>query len=293
MYKEFYRFNWLPFEATPDPRFYYASEQHREALAAIEYTIRLRKGVVLITGEIGSGKTTVGCMMCKNCGDQGSIIQIVPRHCSGVDLLRQVLRNVQISAEPDEGYPILIERLQAYLADQMRQHKPVVLFVDEAQSLCDDALEELRVLSNLNTPDQKLIQVVLVGHPELRQRIRRPQYDALRQRIVLAKQLKPFSAEETASYIAHRLATASIDPQDVQAQFSSGAIREIHRVTEGVPRLINITCDNCLLLGSVRQTKQITPAMVHQVIQDMVPRFDDTAGSSDGQPSTLSLAGNF
>ena len=293
MYKTFYHLNWRPFEATPDPRFFFASEQHREALAAVEYTIRMRKGIVLVTGEIGSGKTTVGHMMCKSCGDQASILQIVPRHCNGIELLKQVLRHVQLPAQPNEAYATLIERLGVYLTDQARRHRPVVLFVDEGQSLCDDALEELRVLSNLNTADQKLIQVVLIGQPELRQRIRRPEYDAMRQRIVLAKQLHPFQQEETQAYITHRIATASIERQNPRVVFADEAVQEIHRVSGGVPRLINITCDNCLLLGSVRQIKQITPTIVHRVIQDMVPRFEDTTQPNYDDSSTLSLAGNL
>lgn len=292
MYHEFYHLHALPFEATPDPRFFFASEQHREALAAIEYTIRMRKGIVLVTGAIGSGKTTVGQVMCQKCAERATIVQIIPRHNNGVDLLRQVLRSVNVPHDPDRDYPKMMDQLRVYLTDQARQHRPVVLFVDEAQSLSDDALEELRMLSNLNTAQQKLIQVVLIGQPELRQRIRQPQYDPLRQRIVLAKQLRPFLADETAKYIHHRLGAASTDPCDVRVTFTGGALREIHRVTGGVPRLINVACDNCLLLGMVRQERQITSAMVQHVIEDMVPRFDDSSARGDHH-STLSLAGNF
>jgi len=293
MYEQFYNFNQLPFEATPDPRFFFSSEQHREALAAIEYTIRMRKGIALITGEIGSGKTTVGHMMRKNCKNLSSIVEIVPRHSNGKELLIQVLRHVQQPAELSEDYAALTERLKAYLAEQSRQNQPVVLLVDEAQSLSDDALEELRVLSNLNTPNQKMIQVLLIGQPELRQRIRRPEHDSLRQRIVLAKQLSPFTNKETSDYIKHRIGTASIDPKNLQVTFGDGAVREIYRISEGLPRLINILCDNCLLLGFVRQERQITAPMIHRVNQDMVPRFDDKNVTDGGHESNLSLAGNF
>ena len=293
MYQEYFKLNSLPFENTCDPRFFFASEQHREALAAIEYSIRLRKGIVLVTGDVGSGKTTVGRVMCDNCGDRATIVHVISRRHNGEDLLKQILRCVNLPATDKDSYATMLERLRGYLTDQVVRQQPVVLFVDEAQNLHDDALEELRLLSNLDTPNQKLVQVVLVGQPELRQRIRQTAYDALRQRIAMAKQLHPFEHEETSDYIAHRLGIASIDPQDIRVHFSPGAIREIHRVTGGIARLINVVCDNCLLLGFVKETRQIDTAMVHQVIQDMVPRFDDTPHVNDRSTSTFSLAGNF
>ena len=293
MYNNFYHLNSRPFENTAQPRFFYNSEQHREALAAIEYTIRMRKGIVLITGEIGSGKTTVGRMMCQRCGDQATIVEIVPRHDNGIELLRQILQSVELPAEREEDCFVLVERLQLFLIEQAQQHKPVVLFVDESQNLSDDAMEELRLLSNLESDNKKLLQIVLVGQPELRQQIRRSQYDALRQRIVMAKQLRPFELDETTQYITHRFNAASNDPKRVDLPFSPETIQEIHKAAHGIPRLINIVCDNCLLLGFVRRTNQITSTMVHQVIQDMVPRYETTPVESDVQGSNLSLAGNF
>jgi len=293
MYKDFYNLHSLPFENTPDQRFFYDSEQHREALSAIEYTIRLRKGLVLITGMIGSGKTTVGRMMCDTCGHQAQIVHIVPRHCSGIDLIRQVLRSLQVHTDAGEDYATMLEKLATCLNDKMQKRKPVALFIDEAQSLSDDALEELRLLCNLDTAQQKLIQVVLIGQPELRQRISQPRYEALRQRIVMAKQLRPLVLDETTGYIPHRLATASNDPRRVQVAFSPDAIKEIHQATGGIPRLINVACDNCLLLGFVREVRQITPQMVRQVIEDMVPRFNDTIQNRTEPQSTLSMAGNI
>ncbi len=294
MYQDFYHLHSLPFENTPDARFFFASEQHREALSAIEYTIRMRKGLVLITGDIGSGKTTVGCMMCETCGNRTHIVQLVPRHCTGIELMQQLLRTLHITTNPHEGYAGMLDRLAVYLNTQMERRKPVVLFIDEAQSLSDDALEELRLLSNLDTARQKLIQIVLIGQPELRQRISEHRYDALRQRIVMAKQLQPLAPEETAGYIRHRVKAASRDPRNIQAQFSDEALNEIHRLTGGVPRLINVACDNCMLLGFVREARCITPEMVHQVIEDMVPRFNDSqANEQAAQQQTLTLAGNL
>lgn len=290
MYLEFYHLASLPFENTPDPRFFFASEQHREALAAIEYTIRMRKGFALITGDIGSGKTTVGRIMCDRCGDQATIVQVLPGHHSSQSLLRQVLRSLGVTVNRRDDYGDMVERLRERLMDHLEQDRPVVLFVDEAQTLSDEALEALRLLGNLDTAVAKPIQIVLVGQPELRQRVRQPRHSALRQRIVMAKQLCPLQIEETGSYIMHRLRTATGGEHEPQVRFTPGAIREIHRITNGIPRLINVACDNCLLLGFVREVRDITPDMVHRVAEDMVPSFDEASAGQADQQLGLSLS---
>ncbi len=301
MYHKFYNFTLLPFENTPDPRFFYASEQHREALAAIEYTIRMRKGFVLITGDIGSGKTTIGRTMCERCADKARIVQVLHGHRENMGVLKQMLRALDIRIRKGDDHGRMLERLHEYLIEQLQESRPVVLFVDEAQTLSDEALEELRLLSNFDTATQKPVQVVLIGQPELRQRIRTPQLAALRQRVVMAKQLRPLNAVEVAAYLLHRLRAASADPRHVQVEFTEAAIRDLHQFTNGVPRLINVAADNCLLLGYVRETRQITPAMVRRVMEDMIPSFNDAGSSSpplgltgtdDARP-TLSLAGNL
>lgn len=271
MYHEFYNLRSLPFENTPDPRVFFASDQHREALAAIEYTIRMRKGYVLITGDIGSGKTTVGRTMCERCGPHATIVQVMHSHGDSDALLRQILRAMNVRFHNSDDHGRLLERLKHELYSQAAAQRPVVVLVDEAQTFSDAALEELRLLSNFDTPTQKLVQVVLVGQPELRQRILLPRFDALRQRIVVAKQLLPMSLDDTRAYIAHRLAAVSNDPKNVQPQFTEDAIAEVHRISGGIPRIINVACDNCLLLGFVRQSRQVTVAMVQRVEADMLP----------------------
>jgi type II secretory pathway predicted ATPase ExeA len=273
MYEAFYQMSCLPFENTPDPRFFYASDQHREALAAIEYTIRMRKGYVLITGGIGSGKTTVGRTMCDRCASTAQVIHLAHGSTSATELLRQLLRAMEVRFHRDDEHATLLEKLRKNLLARLQEKRPVVILVDEAQTLNDEALEELRLLSNFDTATRKLIQVVLVGHPELRKRLCDPRFEALRQRIVLAKQLQPLSPEDTKAYIQHRLRAASTDARNVRVSFSEGAIREIHRHSQGTPRLINFVCDNCLLLGFVREARQIDSSMVHTVIADMMPAF--------------------
>lgn len=293
MYHEFYHLRTLPFENTPDPRFFYASEQHREALAAIEYTIRMRKGFVLITGEIGSGKTTVGRTMCQRAADQATIVQVLHGHGDGFEMLRQIMRALKVPSRKGDDHGRALERLQAYLLQQASSRRPIVLFVDEAQTLSDAALEELRLLSNFDTATQKLIQVVLVGQPELRRRISSRRLDALRQRIAMSKQLTPMAEQETAAYIEHRLRAASVDPRQLRVQFTDDAVREIYQFTGGTPRLINFASDNCLLLGFVREVREITPAMVRRVIDDMLPSFEQTTEPAFYEKPQVSLAGNL
>lgn len=292
MYDQFYNFEVLPFENTSDPRFFYASEQHREAMAAIEYTIRMRKGIVLVSGDIGSGKTTVCRTICERLRHKATIALIMHGPSTGFELLRHILRTLSVPVRKDDDHPRLLQRMRHYLSQQATDNHPVVLFVDEAQTLCDEALEELRLLTNFDTSTQKLLQVVLMGQPELREHIRGPKMAALRQRIVMAKRLSPLNRQETADYIDHRIRAASLDTQNIRVSFKPEAVQAIYDYTGGIPRLINVACDNCLLLGYVRETRQIIPAIVQRVIDDMVPSFDITDWTSSPKPP-LSLAGNF
>jgi general secretion pathway protein A len=289
MYDTYYNFRTLPFENTPDPRFFYASEQHREALAAIEYTIRMRKGIVLVTGNIGSGKTTVGRTMLQRCSNDATIVRLVHGHRESSELIRHVLRSLHVKTRERDDHARLLERLEAYLHSQADANRPVVLFIDEAQTLSTEALEELRLISNFDTNTTKLLQLVLVGQPELRDHIASPKLSALRQRIVMAKQLRPLSIHDTANYIAHRLRAASNDPSHVTVSFSGEAISAMYDTTRGTPRLINVVCDNCLLLAFVKEQRRITPAMVRQVLEDMVPSFGAETTQSTDEPR-LSLA---
>lgn len=288
MYESFYNLQRPPFENTADPRFFYASEQHREALAAIEYTIRARKGIVLITGDVGSGKTTVGRTMLHRCRDQATVVQVVHGHGEGVELLRHVLRKIGVAFDDYDDHARLLERLEAHLIQQHELRKPVVLVVDEAQTLSDAALEELRLFSNFDTDTAKLIQLVLIGQPELRGRIAAPHLSALRQRIVMAKRLAPMNIADAANYIRHRIRAASTDPRLPGVAFTGQAVETIYAASNGTPRLINVICDNCLLLGFVKQARRITPEMVTHVVEDMVPSFDLPA--AEVGPTTLRLS---
>jgi general secretion pathway protein A len=291
MYEAFYRFERLPFENTPDPRFFYASEQHREALAAIEYTIRLRKGIVLVTGDIGSGKTTVGRTMLQRCGNQATIVQLLHGHQTGGELIRHILRALDVTVEQGDDHTRMLERLNHHLLEQNRRGRPVVLFIDEAQTLSDAALEELRLISNFDTDTAKLLQLILVGQPELRDRIASPAMSPLRQRIVMSKQLRPLSIHDTAGYIAHRIRAASSDKDNIGVSFAGDAIQTLYQFTRGVPRLVNVVCDNCLLVGYVREARRITPPVVRQVVDDMVPSFGMATDVQRSHDTPYKLAG--
>lgn len=294
MYESFYNLKMMPFENTPDPRFFFQSEQHREALAAIEYTIRMRKGFVLITGDIGSGKTTVGRAMCERVGHASTIVNITHSHRDGDSLIRQTLRALNIRSHRDEDHGRMLERLGSFLLDRVNQACPVVLFVDEAQTLSDDALEELRLMSTFDTATAKAIQIVLVGQPELRQHIANTRrLAALRQRIVLAKHLRPLDMQDVIRYVEHRLRIASNEPTMPAVQFEAGAYNRIHQTTHGIPRLINVICDNALLMGFVGETRKISSAIVNRVIEDMVPNFGDDSDSGIETTPALGLTGTY
>lgn len=275
MYLSYFQFETAPFENTPDPRFFYASDQHREALAAIEYSIRLRKGIVLITGEIGAGKTTVARVMLQRCGRDATIVQLAHGHRTADELLGHLARALGTETHEADDHANLLETLRHKLMQCAHEGRPVVLFVDEAQTLSDDALEELRLLSNFDTDTAKLLQLVLIGQPELRDRLATARMAPLRQRVVIARRLTPLTGDETETYIRHRLEIASSDPEAVHVRFEPAAIEQIHLFTGGVPRLINVVCDHCLLLGMVRQSPRITAAMVYRVLGDMMPAFNN------------------
>lgn len=294
MYEAFFNLKTLPFENTPDPRFFFGSEEHREALAAIEYTIRMRKGYVCMIGAVGTGKTTVSRTMISRCSDGARVIPILHGHEDGKQLLRQILRAVEVTYRLHDDHAILLEKVFTYLHEQYASGEPAVLLVDEAHMMSDSALEEVRLLSNYDTNRAKLVQVVLVGQPELLQRLHQPNMAALRQRIAMLKTLRPLNIQETAAYIGHRIRLASADPEHLQVRFPGRTLEAIYNLTHGVPRLVNYVCDNCLLLASVKQEREITPLMVHTVSADLsLSLKHNEFVSSTSEAPRLALAGNM
>jgi general secretion pathway protein A len=265
MYCEFYGLLRRPFEMTPDPAFLYLGEAHREGLAMLQYAVESRKGFVLLTGEVGTGKTTLLHALLSQLDARTSSAFVFNPRLKPIDFLKVVFDELGIG-EPCRSKGEYLMALNRFLIGKLEQDEPTLLIVDEAQNLSAEMLEEIRLLSNLETPSSKLLQIMLVGQPELKTLLARPELRQLRQRIVLRHHLRPFDPAECASYIDERLRLAGYTDK---ALFDRKALKEIHAVTGGVPRLVNIVCDGALLLGFSRELPQIGRAAIREVAGDL------------------------
>jgi general secretion pathway protein A len=264
MYNQFYGFREAPFNITPDPRFLFLSDRHREAFHHVLFGIRERKGFIQLTGEVGAGKTTVCRAILEELGPSHRTALILNPCLSATQLLRSILTELGLVA-PRERVDCL-QALNRYLLDQLAQGNDVVLVIDEAQDMDVDLLEQVRLLSNLETDQRKLLQIVLVGQPELRHKLDHPSMRQLRQRITVRYHLAPLSRHETGHYIRHRLHVAGGNSRPT---FSRWAVRAIHGYSGGVPRLINAACDKALLCGYVAGTDALTWKHVRRAIREL------------------------
>jgi general secretion pathway protein A len=279
MYCPFHGLKTQPFELTPDPRFFFAGEDHRESLAGIEYAVRMRKGMVLITGECGAGKTTVGQTLIQRLGDAASVVLVRNAPENAKALLRSVCRGLGMEAPTGAERGDLFDAIEAELLVRHRAGRAVVLIVDEAQMLAPAVLEEIRLLSNIETPTAKLMQIMLLGSTELEAALAGPALQGLRQRIVVAHRLRSLSPQEVDRYLMHRLKVASA-PAPVQVRFEEAAIAGIYAATGGLPRMINVVADNCLLVAFVRSTHVIDRSIVDAVTSNLLmPTVAETVGS--------------
>jgi general secretion pathway protein A len=270
MYCEFYGLARTPFEMTPDPAFLYLGDTHREGLATLVYGVQSGKGFVLLTGEVGTGKTTLlHALLGQLEADTASAFIFNPR-LEPLDFFRVLLDEYGIDARCTTKAEYLLT-LNEFLIDRLGRNHKTVLIIDEAQTLSPEMLEEVRLLSNLETPTSKLIQIILVGQPELIDLLARPELRQLRQRIVLRHHLRPFDARETEAYIEERLALAGFTGKGI---FTRAARKEIHAVTGGVPRLVNIVCDGALLTGYGREIRTLGPDVIQEVAGDLHLRGD-------------------
>jgi general secretion pathway protein A len=259
MYASFFGLNEKPFSITPDPRYLFLSGRHAEALAHLIYGINEAGGFVQLTGEVGTGKTTVVRSLLAQAPKHAEIALILNPRVTPAEFLLAICEElgIAIPEESEKSLKDLVDRLSLHLLDAHADRKRVVLVVDEAQNLAPEVLEQVRLLTNLETETQKLLQIILIGQPELRELLGRVELRQLAQRITGRYHLDPLSGDEAAAYVRHRLRVAGAT-RDV---FANGALREVQRLSGGVPRLINIICDRALL-GAFTEDRHLVSASV-------------------------------
>jgi len=273
MYKTFYHLRLNPFSNSPDPRFLYMMPQTREALAALEFGILGRRGFIALTGEAGTGKTTLLRKTLESFDSKKVITSFIfnPR-LEVLDFLEFVMSDFGITPTTRTKSSMLLQ-LNHWLIERFRSGQVCVVVVDEAQTLSSELLEEIRLLANLETSSDKLLQIVLSGQPELEEKLRHPSLRQLRQRIALWCRVHVLTEEETCEYIERRLITAGSLPTVQRnadtATFAREAIGPIYRASRGVPRIVNLICEHSLIFGFVEQLRQIPAAIVQDVIQDL------------------------
>lgn len=265
MYENFYEFLEKPFNTTPDSKFFFPSTKHTEALNSLIYSINERKGFVVITGEIGAGKTTITRTLLGKLDVNTRIAMITNSHVTQKELIAQILEELEVEYKSGAKQRML-SQLNSFLIQQLSQDTNVVLIIDEAQNLTPKVLEEVRMLSNLETEKEKLIQIILVGQPELKKKLENQKLEQFKQRIAVFYHLTPLSHEETKAYIQHRLSLAR-GGKDMDI-FSPEAVEMIYNYSKGTPRLINLVCDSALLSGYIYETKFITDKIVKEVIRE-------------------------
>ena len=255
-----------PISLVPDPDFLFWSPAHRRAFSILEYGILTRAPITLITGEVGSGKTTLLHHLLKSVGDDVSIGLVSNAHGDRGELLRWVMRALSQPAPSDADYVDLFERFQTHLIEEYAAGRRVILIFDEAQNLSRESLEELRMYTNINSNKDELLQLILVGQPELGDMIRRPDMTQFAQRVSASFHLRSMDAETVAAYIAHRLQIAGAQGPI----FAPDAVTLIHEATGGVPRLVNQICDLALVYAFTDDRAEVPRAVVQQVLDDGV-----------------------
>ena len=269
MYTEYYHFHEKPFGLTPNPAYLFLGESHREALNHLNFGIQQKEGFILITGDVGTGKTTLCRTLLSQLKNGYQTAYIFNPVLSLKDLLKNILEELGETVKPGKTKRDLIVWINQRLLDFYRQGIKTVLIIDEAQDLSSEVLENIRLLSNLETTRDKLLQIVLVGQPELEKKLSLHSLRQLNQRITIRYHLKALTFEETRDYIHHRIIIAG---NAASVRFDDSAVRVIYRLSRGIPRLINQLCDRALLAGYVAQRRDITGRLVKKGLQSLQPK---------------------
>jgi general secretion pathway protein A len=267
MYCKYYGFSEEPFEITPDPNFLYMSPGHEEVLTSIIYGIQNRRGIIAVIGEVGTGKTTLLNTALEWLSEKTKVAYVINFDVDFDDLLNMAIFNLGLGTADQTLTKIeALQRLKDFALRQISDSGNVALIVDEAQNLNQKAMENLRLLSNLETPKHKLVQIVLSGQPELEAKLARPELRQLTERISIRRYIEPLKEKESYAYIRHRLEVAKYNGPML---FSPEAQQLIWKIAHGVPRKINILCDNALLAGFRERLRKIEPAIIKKVANDL------------------------
>ena len=267
MFDKFYNLTGLPFLLTPDTRFYFGSEGHSRAIAHLVYGLSQQEGFIVITGEVGAGKTTLTEQLCSQLDRNTYVIaRVVTTQVSGDDLLRLAMANFGLGDTPGTEKSTLLRRFEHMVRDQRRQGRRCLLVIDEVQNLSLAAMEELRMLSNITVDGRASLQTVLLGQPQFRPILASQDWEQLRQRVLASTHLGPLTEPETRLYIEHRLRT--VDWRDDPA-WDAASFTAIHRHTGGIPRRINTLCSRVLLFAALEQAHAVTAEMVDATAEEL------------------------
>ncbi len=288
MYLDYFGFKSEPFSISPDPRFLFMSERHREALAHLLYGMKSEGGFVLLTGDIGTGKTTICRCLLEQLPEDSEVALLLNPKLTAAELLANICDELRIPyPQGTTSIKLLVDAINGFLLDVHAQGRRTVVIIDEAQNLDVEVLEQIRLLTNLETNTCKLLQIIMLGQPELKEMLERPELRQLSQRITARYHLAPLSQPEVGDYIRHRMAVAGVD----RPIFPPASLRRIYRLTGGVPRLINVLCDRALLGAYVKGENRVRPALLAQAAEEVLGGYTQVGGRSrSALPLKLLLA---
>lgn len=277
MYNEYFGFKEAPFSIAPDPQFLYMSDRHREALAHLLYGFQSDGGFVLLTGEVGTGKTTVCRCLLEQVPENSDIAFVLNPKLTATELLETICDELRIETPQGTGsIKVYIDAINRFLLAAHSNGRKTVLIIDEAQNLSVSVLEQLRLLTNLETNKQKLLQVIMLGQPELKQMLEQPELRQLAQRVTARYHLEPLAKSEIKAYVSHRLAVAGVE----RTLFPAATLDKLYQLTGGVPRLLNLLCDRALLAAYVREVQTVSPALLAEAAREVFGRSPKPQRSS-------------